>query len=97
MEDMEIFLKATKYGLISKGRTIEDYKLLVAGYEKCLQDMEGLTDSAEEWMHDSAELSSLKSSIYASGLKDYFPVRDMSFHAKVLFAISNLVEKVNQK
>jgi hypothetical protein len=96
MEDMELFLKATKYGLATKGRTLEDYKLLVAGYEKCIQDMGGMTDSAEEWMHDSAELSSLKSSVYASGLKDYFPAKDMSFHDKVLFAIAELVDKVNQ-
>jgi hypothetical protein len=36
------------------------------------------------------ELSSLKTTLYQSNLKHYFPEREMSFHDKVLFSIAEM-------
>jgi hypothetical protein len=51
-------------------------------------------EEIDEWVNSSAELRSLKISILQSDLKDYFPQKEgMSFHDKVVFAISIMAEK----
>lgn len=47
-----------------------------------------------KYLHElAAELRSLKQSIIESGLKKYSPVKDMSFHDKVVFAISTATDE----
>lgn len=47
-----------------------------------------------KYLHElAAELRSLKQSIIESGLKKYFPVKDMSFHDKVVVAISTATDE----
>ena len=43
---------------------------------------------------ESAELRSLKQSLAESGLKQYFPKREMSFHDKVVLGVSTLESEI---
>lgn len=56
--------------------------------------MEINKDEFDQLHNDSAELRSLKMSILESRLKEYFPKREMSFHDKVVFAIGELTDNI---
>lgn len=55
-----------------------------------------LESQIEELSQASAELYSLKQSIWESALKSYMPKKEMSFHDKVVFAIDEVVSE-NEK
>jgi hypothetical protein len=60
------------------------------GYQFASQTPESTPLVTDEMI---AELRSLKQSIIESPLKDYFPNKEMSFHDKVVFAISEMREQ----
>lgn len=54
------------------------------------------SEEATDLYSQSAELMSLRQSILESRLVNFFPKRPESFHDKVVFAISNLLEKADR-
>jgi len=59
--------------------------------------MNNTAEEIQQLHANSAELSSLRQSILGSELKKYFPQKEgMSFHDKVVFAISSLSSEVDR-
>lgn len=98
--DAHTLQKISSLGILDRKRNFEESKLVLEGYLKCLSnnsDVEWTEFVKNNYAEVEAELRSLKTMLAESRLKEYFPVKDMPLHDKVLFAIAKITDIIDSK